>query len=86
MYDPGRFVTGTANRYAYLPFGIGSRICVGASFAMHELVLAVAMLLKRFSIRLADGQFVCSVQRITLRPRDPLTMLLSSRKRMDRDG
>ncbi len=76
IFDPNRFLNGAVNRYAYLPFGIGARMCIGASFAMQEIVLAVAMLLKRFSISLAAGQSVWPVHRITLRPRDPLMMVL----------
>jgi cytochrome P450 len=75
-FDPRRFLTATVNRHAYLPFGIGPRMCLGAAFALQEATLAVAILLNRFSIRLAPGQVVWPVHRFTLRPRDPLMMVV----------
>ncbi len=76
VFNPARFLDAPVNRYAYLPFGIGPRMCIGAAFAMQETVLAVAMVLKRFIFELAPGQFVWPVQRLTLRPRDPLLMVM----------
>ena len=76
IFDPGRFIAGAVNRYAYLPFGVGPRMCIGAAFAMQEAILAVAMVLKRFTIQLAPGQVVWPVQQLTLRPRDPLLMVM----------
>lgn len=77
VFDPGRFLTGGVNRHAYLPFGIGPRMCIGAAFAMQEAVLAVAMVMKRYTLALATGQTVWPVQRFTLRPRDPLLMVMT---------
>lgn len=74
VFDPRRFLS-PVNRYAYLPFGIGPRMCIGAAFAMQETILAVAMVLKSFSIHLASGHAVWPVHRLTLRPRDPLLMV-----------
>lgn len=76
VFDPGRFLAGGLNRYAYLPFGVGPRMCIGAAFAIQEAVLAVAMVMKRYTLELAPGQAVWPVQRFTLRPRDPLLMVM----------
>lgn len=92
VFDPRRFIDGAVNRHAYLPFGVGPRMCVGAAFAMQEAVLLVAMLLKRFTVQLAPGQVVWPIHRFTLCPRDPLLMMMRPAKdgRMalspDRDG
>src|SRR6516165_3068533 len=47
VFNPSRFL-GTelpAHRFAYLPFGAGPRVCVGAQFAMAEATLVLAMLI-----------------------------------------
>ncbi|MBU3030824.1 cytochrome P450 [Paracoccus marinaquae] len=46
-FDPDRFVT-APDRFAFLPFGAGPRICIGASFALQEAVIILATLLARF--------------------------------------
>lgn len=61
-------------RYAYLPFGIGPRMCIGAGFALQEATLVLATIMGNFNIALAPGQTVWPQQRLTLRPRDPLLL------------
>lgn len=53
---------------AYLPFGAGPRICIGARFALAEAQIVLATLLRRF--RLADGgtRPVLPVGRLTIQP------------------
>ena len=54
-------------------------MCIGAAFAMQEAALAVATVLKRFGIELAPAQLVWPIHRLTLRPRDPLLMVMRRR-------
>ncbi|HZD89893.1 MAG TPA: cytochrome P450 [Pseudolabrys sp.] len=83
-FDPARFL-GVAreriDRFAYLPFGAGPRICVGAQFAMQEAAIVLATLMRRFRPVLAPGHAVWPVQKVTLRPRGGLPMLLMPRGR-----
>ncbi len=67
------------DRYAYLPFGIGPRMCIGAGFALQEATLVLATIMGNFNIALAPGQTVWPQQRLTLRPRDPLLLRLEPR-------
>lgn len=69
-FDPGRFLPGAppVPRYAYLPFGIGPRICIGAQLAMPMAVLTVAALVQRFRIRLESAEPVYPLCVITTRP------------------
>jgi cytochrome P450 len=53
---------------AYLPFGAGPRICLGAAFAMAEAQIMLATLLSRFRISLDGGAPVLPVGRLTIEP------------------
>ncbi|MBR9843569.1 MAG: cytochrome P450 [Rhodobacteraceae bacterium] len=56
------------DRYAYLPFGDGPRICIGASFAIQEAVIILATLLARFRFDLIETRPPEPVMILTLRP------------------
>jgi cytochrome P450 len=84
LFDPGRFLEGSGRkmeRYAYLPFGIGPRMCIGAAFALQEATIVLAMLMRTFTLRMEPGQSVWPLQMITLRPKDPLMMTATARRR-----
>ena len=54
-FDPDRFAPGiTRDRFAFLPFGAGPRICIGASFALQEAVIILASLLARLRFETTD--------------------------------
>ena len=68
-FDPGRFADpGGIDRFAYLPFGGGPRICIGASFALQEAVIVLATLLARFRFAPVAGRAPKPVLILTLRP------------------
>lgn len=51
-FVPFRFLDSTADRSTsalYIPFGAGSRICIGQHLAMLELKIAAAILLRQFT-------------------------------------
>ena len=82
-FDPGRFLDGNGrkiDRYSYLPFGVGPRMCIGAGFALQEATLVLAAIMRNFVLALAPGQSVWPQQRLTLRPRGPLMMAVTPRK------
>lgn len=79
IFDPGRFLgraRETIDRFAYLPFGIGPRTCIGAGFALQEATLALAILTRAVRLAPALGHAVRPVQRVTLRPRGGLPMIV----------
>lgn len=54
-FIPKRFMSSEPpDRFAYLPFGAGPRVCIGAPFAQAESVLALARLIGAFQVELAD--------------------------------
>jgi cytochrome P450 len=73
LFDPTRFLPGAKEkieRYTYLPFGVGPRMCVGATFAVQEATLALAILTRQFVVEVAQGEIVWPVQKnFTMRPR-----------------
>jgi cytochrome P450 len=53
---------------AYLPFGAGPRICIGAAFAMAEAHIIMATLLRHHRIIRIDSRPVLPVSRVTIEP------------------
>jgi cytochrome P450 len=81
-FDPERFAPERAarrHRFAYIPFGAGPRICIGAAFAMAEATLILATLAQRYCLRLKPGFPVEPQGLITLRPRHGMQMVLERR-------
>ena len=81
-FDPERFAPERAPRrprFAYIPFGAGPRICIGAAFAMAEAMIILATIAQRYRLRLKPGFPVEPQGLITLRPRHGLRMTLERR-------
>jgi len=81
-FDPSRFLgprRERIDRFAYIPFGAGPRVCIGMAFAMQEAIVILANLLRAFRFELVEGQPVMPQQRVTLRPRGGMKMLAKRR-------
>ena len=73
VFDPDRFLPereGEMTQGAYIPFGIGPRICAGAAFATIEAVLLVARLFRAFDFHVDAAAEVRPAARLTTRPTD----------------
>jgi unspecific monooxygenase len=81
VFDPSRFLPGAPppDRFAYLPFGIGPRVCIGAQFALTEAVLVLATLIQNFRIERADDTAVTVRAIVTIQPDPPPPFLLYPR-------
>ena len=82
-FRPERFLpdqVAARPRFAYIPFGAGPHICIGAAFAMTEAILCLATLAKRFRLTMVPGTNVEPVGQITLRPRHGLPMRIERRR------
>lgn len=83
-FRPERFLPeerGRIDRFAYLPFGAGPRVCIGASFSLQEAVIVLATIVRAVRLDLVEGHEVMPLQRITLRPSGGLPMRLTHRFR-----
>jgi cytochrome P450 len=69
VFDPSRFLNGAEpERLTFLPFGVGRHVCIGAQLAMAEATLAIARLVARFNIEMAESRPLLPVGRISTRP------------------
>jgi cytochrome P450 len=78
-FDPGRFAPDRVDaieRFAYIPFGGGPRLCIGDRFATLEAQLIIAQVLQRYQLELAPGHPVELAPLVTLRPKQGLLMEL----------
>ena len=77
-FIPRRFLPPSPqpDRFAYMPFGVGPRICIGAHFALVEATLALARLIGAFRLDLADKSPVMPVGVVTTQPdRSPMFLV-----------
>jgi cytochrome P450 len=85
-FDPSRFLgeqRDRIDRFAYIPFGAGPRVCIGMAFAIQEGIILLAHLLRAFRFDLVEGHVVMPLQRVTLRPREGLKMHVKRRDRAE---
>ncbi|HEY8101808.1 MAG TPA: cytochrome P450 [Burkholderiaceae bacterium] len=74
-FQPERFMPGAPEipRGAYMPFGTGPRVCIGQHFAMIEMTLIAAMLLRQFDFEFIAGESLPKPKiEMLLRPEKPL--------------
>ncbi|MEA2917491.1 MAG: hypothetical protein QOJ15_9572 [Bradyrhizobium sp.] len=81
-FDPARFLGNartTIDRFAYLPFGVGPRKCIGSTFALQEATLVLAAIVRQFRFQLQPGHAVWPTLSVTLRPANGLPMIVTRR-------
>lgn len=81
-FDPDRWTPearASRPKFAYFPFGGGSRLCIGESFAWTEGVLALAIMAHRWEAELVPDHPIEMEAAVTMRPRYGLRMILKKR-------
>ena len=82
-FDPDRFDdegNRDALRHAYLPFGMGPRVCLGAAFALQEATLILACVLREFRLAPVPGHTPMPVGRLTIRSDSGVRLRISRRE------
>lgn len=71
---PERWLGAAPSPYAYLPFGAGSRMCIGAPFAMLLLKIALPLICQRYRMQVVPGALIERKSSLTLGPRHGIPM------------
>jgi cytochrome P450 len=79
QFQPERFLSDKNNRFSFLPFGTGERICIGNHFAMLESQLLLSMIIQKYDIQLTSDKEVEIDLAVSLRPKGGIPVLLRRR-------
>lgn len=82
VFDPDRFSPEREKEFspgAYIPFGIGPRVCVGAAFATTEATLILSRLFRRYDVEVLDAARVRPAARLTTRPSEQIMIRVRRR-------
>jgi len=83
-FDPDRFLERSqVPRFAYFPFGLGPRRCIGEAFAWMEGVLALGTMLRRWEIELLPQTTLVLDPKVTLRPKLPVLVRVTAVPKRD---
>lgn len=80
-FDPERFRDEDSRRhYAYFPFSLGPRVCIGQHFAMIEAKVIIAKLVQSFDFKLVPGVELLFIPEVTLKSKNRTPLYLTLRK------
>jgi cytochrome P450 len=83
IFDPDRFSPERCDkrqRFGYLPFGGGPRLCIGQNMALVQILLIVVTIVGKYDFTLMDDKTVNSLPMMLLRPDGPIHMRFRERQ------
>jgi cytochrome P450 len=81
-FQPERFAAADAaerHKFAYIPFAVGPRHCIGENIAMFEMLVHMHAMTRRFRLKRATDEPIVFEAQINLRPRSNLMMTVENR-------
>jgi cytochrome P450 len=79
QFNPDRFLESRQSPYAFLPFGGGSRRCLGAAFASYQMKIVIAEILARVELKPVDDYHAHAIRRgIAFAPSDGMPVIASA--------
>jgi len=81
-FRPERFdphVASGRQPFAFMPFGVGARSCIGETFAYHEMLTVIAMVCQRYSIEAVGDALPDAFPKIMLHPTSPILVTVRRR-------
>ncbi|HEY0746824.1 MAG TPA: cytochrome P450 [Steroidobacteraceae bacterium] len=81
-FKPERFADADANerhKFAYIPFAVGPRHCIGENIAMFEMLVHMRTMTRRFRLKRSTSEPIEFEAQINLRPRSNLMMTVEPR-------
>lgn len=79
-FRPERFLDRTFSPSEFIPFGGGARRCIGAAFALYEMRIILATVLRRFRIGPVDGAPVAVRRNLAIGPRHGARVRILARR------
>lgn len=79
-FKPERFVDGVSKAckfpQAYIPFGLGARLCLGRNFAMVQLKIVLSLIISKFTISLSPNYCHSPAYRMIVEPGNGVHILI----------
>ncbi|MEM9926665.1 MAG: cytochrome P450 [Cyanobacteria bacterium P01_D01_bin.50] len=80
-FNPQRWETYEPTMFEYNPFSAGSRICIGAGFAMMEIKIVLSMFLQKYRLEYIQKQIIDRFGLIVMGPKNGIKMIVRKQDR-----